>query len=391
MKILFVSYRAPPVRSARSTRLASIGRQLLSWGHEVTILTVDMDGDDEVARQKLQQAQFIRTQIGPIEKSRQATRKLQTSIRSEKSSGTFLPKLRQFALRLAFPDVQVEWVRSLFGDLGLGEYDIVVSLVPPFSGGLVGDAIATRLWVPHVLDYGDPWSTGVGSRSKVRRRLEMTLERRVLHRARAVVSNSPATVDLMQRSFGDLVELQCVLSGYDEDEYEQQPTALSSTLRHLGAIYDARLPFQPLEEALSVQDSFESVEAYGDTFHRSLPRSLVAHDRVSYAASLKLMQSAQALLLIGNEGGLQIPSKLYAYLGSRRPILAVLENLKDPIASLDVGPQLLCVENRTSEIVRGLEEISRRSENSYVPPSQFSWTHRAREFENHLARWCDAT
>jgi hypothetical protein len=100
------------------------------------------------------------------------------------------------------------------------------------------------------------------------------------------------------------------------------------------------------------------------------------------------MQTAGALLLIGNRGGLQIPSKVYNYLGSGRPILAVVESLDDPVAQLDMGQQGVVVRNEKSALFEGLDRVGELISTSFEPTEAYTWNRISREYERLLSTWC---
>jgi hypothetical protein len=70
------------------------------------------------------------------------------------------------------------------------------------------------------------------------------------------------------------------------------------------------------------------------------------------------MMRATALLLLGSHGGLQVPGKVWDYVGARRPILTILGENDLELATLmrtfRRGP---VVENDVAQIEGGLAEI----------------------------------
>jgi glycosyltransferase involved in cell wall biosynthesis len=74
----------------------------------------------------------------------------------------------------------------------------------------------------------------------------------------------------------------------------------------------------------------------------------VPHDEIQ-----QWMRSADWLLLLGNRGGIQVPSKLYEYLGVRKPILVLQEVVEDEAAQIvkDVDAGWV-IDNREQSIIQ---------------------------------------
>jgi hypothetical protein len=387
MDLLFVSYKAPPHQAARSTRLASIGRQLMQRGHRLQVYSVDTGGDDHLMLHKLEAADIVRAPAGPLERGRQLLAATGAARRAG-SSRAFWIRAKDAVKNVLLPDQQVEWAVHLLGSVPVRPPDAVVSFIPPFTGALVGHVLARRHRVPHVLDYGDPWSFRLGHVPAWKRRAEQRLERHLLGQAAgAVVNASPMAGGLEQR-FGDRVRIACLTSGFDSDEYDPDPPPPSHELRHLGVLTDMRLPLEPLARALSGHPLFDRAVLYGKRSYVHLPEEFEERAPVPHRDAVHLMQTAGALLLIGNRGGLQIPSKVYNYLGSGRPILAVVESLDDPVAQLDMGQQGVVVRNEKSALFEGLDRVGELISTSFEPTEAYTWNRISREYERLLSTWC---
>lgn len=387
MNLLFVSYNAPPVPSARSTRLASIARWLVRRGHRVQVFTVDLGGDDDLMLDKLAGIEVLRVPPGPLQGAR-GVWTTSGATRRESGSSTLRARAKDAFKAMLVPDPGIEWAVHLVRRLPLDRPDAVVSFVPPFSGAVVGYALARRLGARHVIDYGDPWTLKVNQKLPPWRvGLDERLERYLVRRAAGLVFNAPPTLDAMRARFPEQPRAACVLSGFDPDEYAADPGPPSTELRHLGSLYDIRLPLAPLEEALADHPVFRGVAQYGRRHYVDLPPVFEERPQVPYREALRLMQTAGALLLLGNRGSLQIPSKLYNYLGSGRPVLAMVESMEDPVARLDLGPQVVPATCETRTLRAALDQVAERMDRPFDPPAAYRWEELTAAYERLLEAW----
>jgi len=94
--------------------------------------------------------------------------------------------------------------------------------------------------------------------------------------------------------------------------------------------------------------------------HASTVRDIYSFgDWVPVQESLAVMKSADYLLLFGNKGTIQVPGKVYQYIGTGRPVLMTAESSKDPTANVlrSCGNSVV-VPNKEESIVEALLKIS---------------------------------
>lgn len=128
------------------------------------------------------------------------------------------------------------------------------------------------------------------------------------------------------------------------------------------------------------------------------------HDKIQLLGYLPhdkippLLTGADVLLFWGNQGGLQLPGKLFEYVAARRPILCIKGDEKDP--SLRILKDLnraIMVDNRKgniySEIIRlynlyQKQELDRAFDLREIPG--FSWESRVEVLDGICERLTDA-
>jgi glycosyltransferase involved in cell wall biosynthesis len=391
VKVLLVSYYAPPQGSPRSTRVARVGRALLRAGDAVQVLTVDVGGRDTRLLGWLDGAGFVRTPPGPLER-RSLGRAAAPASSGDGGASGGPSRVAALADALLVPDRRVEWVvAALDPRLPLERPDVVVSFCPLFSGVLVGHRLARRWGVPHVIDYGDPWSYRPDYDLPAwRQRVDRALEARVVARATGIVLSAEPQVAAMRRVFPRAPDIRVVTNGYDPSDYPLETPTVGRSLRYLGSLYSPRLPLDAFGEALAAHPAWGSLEFYGVRDPASFPTRpawLDERGTVDFITSLAKMQEAGALFALGNQAALQIPSKIFNYMGAGRPILALVERPDDPMTALGLGDQLVVATPDPAAVRRALDVLAERVDATFTPPAAWSWETIGPRYREALAGW----
>jgi glycosyltransferase involved in cell wall biosynthesis len=88
---------------------------------------------------------------------------------------------------------------------------------------------------------------------------------------------------------------------------------------------------------------------------------------VNFEQSLEEMQRADLLLLWDNQSGVQIPGKVYHYIGAGRPILAMVSSENGELAELlRPYPNARIVPNTATAIAEALDEMMQKAQESRV-------------------------
>lgn len=297
--------------------------------------------------------------------------------------------LRNPAIHLLWPDPHAEAI-PLFARRASARCtefrpDVVLTHAYPFSMHLVGSMLARHVTKPAwIADYGDPWSGGGVEELKRpawRRQFDQRAERRVLSKAGAITLTTEATRSLYASIFPEMAPRMMVIPmGYDPEEFRHvtvstRPEADKERiwLVHTGRLYrEARDP-EPFLSALDEVIRQDPVRAdrlriflVGEIDEvtrkriKTSPASSIVREVpwVPYAESLRWMLAADELLLFGNKGELQIPGKLYNYIGSGTPILMLCETERDPGAQLLRGlPGTNLLPNSPQPIAQYLRDL----------------------------------
>ena len=272
------------------------------------------------------------------------------------SAGQFIDRITyKFARtiwnrRNLVPDRYSHWradvIDAVSDFLDRGEFvpDAIVTFAQPFSDHLIGLELRSRLTLPWLAHFSDPWVDNPFSQfDRSTRKANLELERTVAETADILAFTSQETIDLFFEKYPpDLKQKARLLpQSYDPALFESadRPQTGNIKLRYIGNFYGRRTP-SPLISALIainkqspavLQDvSFELIGG-GDAeevkqLSSELPSGLIlTRPSVSYRESLDLMMDADGLMVIDApaEQSVFLPSKLIDYLGAGRPIVGI--------------------------------------------------------------------
>lgn len=243
------------------------------------------------------------------------------------------------AFRHVFPDPLVRWLprawRRVEETLSAHRFDAVVTTSFPFSSVLLGRLARERFGVPWVAEFRDLWTEDprFPRRSGSFLADSERLERDALESADAVVAVSPPLAErFVRRGGGDRV--RCIELSYEEADFSfaREPAAEGFRLVQAGTLYPGMLP-AALPKALDLlaqlgqldRARFDFIVAGANLSGRSgLPGARFLGP-VPHADMLRLYRGASALLLIlPAELHEFIPSRLFEYMASGAPILALV-------------------------------------------------------------------
>lgn len=349
-RILVVTYFHPPFPSGGGGRWLAIGKYLRRAGHEVRVITTSAHGllPEDQEEGTVRTADLAAS--GPL---RRVLRRPALPEAGAAAAGANAKPPPTLLTRTLVPDPHVvSWVpQALMAArraVRAGGVDCLVTSGPPESTHLIGLALRGQVgaWVADFRDgwtfepLRDPFPTGA------QRRLDLTLERRVASRADAVVAaTEPIARDLEQRLAANAVHIP---NGWDPDLEGEvaraQPPALEEgvvNLVHTGTMSGGwgRDP-RPLLEALrrlavdepEIGARLRLVLAGRlDTDEARLVQEpglqgVVRHvGMLGRFESVALQRRAQALVLLTSRNVGEATGKLFEYLASGRPLIALAE------------------------------------------------------------------
>jgi len=362
-KVLFIAYYWPPAGGPGSQRMLKFAKYLPEFGWQPVILTVsngefpyrdpslveELPSDLPVFRSRSREPfSFYKKITG---KPTDATLPVGLLTGEKKS----LPEKIAGWVRanLFVPDARIGWVPSAarLAEKILRQEDIaaIFSSSPPHSLQLIGDRLRRKFSLPWVADLRDPW-TDIRYYQFVRRtrraaRKDAEMETRVLNNADHITTVSAALAESFREKIlaKDTAERVTVLpNGYDELDFPDQscPRLPDFCLLHPGNLLAHQNP-EPLWPALArLAERFSDLEEHlrvrfvgrvhpsviENARKNGLNQFIEQRDFVPHREILQEFRQAAVLFLVvpkvENNRGI-ITSKIFEYIGSGRPILAV--------------------------------------------------------------------
>jgi glycosyltransferase involved in cell wall biosynthesis len=279
--------------------------------------------------------------------SKNKTKKLGAGIITQKKKQSFIEKAMLWIRGNVFiPDARVFWVKPSVQYLKkyIQEHNIetLITTGPPHSLHLIGLDLKKQLNINWIADFRDPWTT-IGYHkelklSKWASTKHKALEKEVLTTCDTILVTSPTTKSEFECLTNQPIEV--ITNGYDVEQIEKKPLDKNFTLAHIGSFLSERNP-QILWESLS--ELIIENEAFANHFQlkligavsKEVEQSISEYKLdgfvqnlgyVSHEEALIHQRSSQVLLLIeidSEDTKCIIPGKLFEYLVSERPILAI--------------------------------------------------------------------
>ncbi len=358
-RILLISYYFPPSGGSGVQRMLKFARYLPSYGWLPTVLTVDPKFaafpsiDESLLREVPSEVKVIHTRAwdpfslyGRLQGKKKAD-VIEVGHVGGKHKGGLKRVARWLRGNIFLPDARVGWVpfasrvvRKLVRE---EKFDAIMSTGPPHSSHLVGMAAHKASKLPWVVDMRDPWVEiyyrDQMYEGRVARKIQTTLERRVLSTASAVVAASRHYGMGFKRRI-KMQHYETILNGFDPDDISQHPITRTGkedaftlafigtyTLRrHSNALVAALQQLQatmPVEVHLVGKVDPEALEAYQVN---GIPVKGIGY--LPHNEAVAYMQEVDVLLLAlpriqGRDSIGVVPGKVFEYMSARRPILAL--------------------------------------------------------------------
>lgn len=244
------------------------------------------------------------------------------------------------------PDARKDWVKPsvafLKEFLSTRHIDTIITTGPPHSLHLIGMQLKEALGVKWIADFRDPWTT-IGYHKKLKltksaERKHLQLEFKVLQSADYLVVTSYKTQEEFQAK--TQVPIKVITNGYDVYHLPPQEKDSQFTIAHIGSLLSDRNPkqlWEALYELTQEHPEFASLfrlkligvvsEAIIDQLNAiGLMPYVELVGYVGHTDAIAAQQQSRILLLIeidSEETKGIIPGKLFEYMSSETPILAV--------------------------------------------------------------------
>nr|WP_209309678.1 glycosyltransferase family 4 protein [Tamlana crocina] len=285
--------------------------------------------------------------------SKKSSKTISKGIIPEEKEQSLLEKFMLFVRGNFFiPDARVGWVKPSVKFLS--EYiqteniETIITTGPPHSLHLIGLQLKNRLNIKWLADFRDPWTTiGYHKALKLTKwsaNKHKLLEKRVLNTADRIIVTSEVTKNEFEELTNKPIEV--ITNGYDDESTVDFQMDEKFTLAHIGSLLSKRNPenlWEVLAELINEDADFSKdfqlnlVGAVSENVKNSLKKSTLSDyvnevGYVSHKESIVFQKKSQLLLLIeidSEDTQCIIPGKLFEYMISNRPIIALGPNGSD--------------------------------------------------------------
>ncbi|ARN70690.1 glycosyl transferase family 1 [Nonlabens tegetincola] len=352
--LILVTYYWPPAGGPGVQRWLKFIKYLSHYNYDITVVipenpdypvvdsSLNSDVPENISIVKVPIAEPSRW-LGKL--SRKRTKKLQRGILDKQPS--WKEKIALFIRGNFFiPDARIGWKNRVVKELRdrVNDSSIIITTGPPHSVHLVGLELKRMLsQLKWIADFRDPWTT-IGYHKSLRltrtaRRKHESLEQKVLDACDHLLVTSEHT----KQEFATKTHtpIRVITNGFDRavNSMTQQPPG-AFTMSHIGTLLSDRNPnvlWQVLLELTHENELFKShfkLVLAGNVSNEilksikdyNLDSYLENHGYVKHDVAYSLMKSTQLLLLIeidSKDTQAIVPGKLFEYLASRRPIIAL--------------------------------------------------------------------
>lgn len=261
-----------------------------------------------------------------------------------------LKRLQKFIDRYLFvPDSKIGWLPTAFlRGLQLiknEKIDLIFSTSPPHSTHLIAYLLKKITKIPWIAEFRDPFSLNIEGQHNptIRKKLEKNIEKKILTAANKIITISePDRRDLL-KEFGLLEnKVITITNGYDEDDFkdliEPYIDYKKFSIVYAGTFYGARSPdpvFLAIKSLLKKNRELQQrvemniIGRMEDAFaslikKRGIESVVKLLGYFNHKETLRHMKKAHLLLLVTSHGKGNIPGKIFEYMASGTPILALV-------------------------------------------------------------------
>jgi len=355
-KVLIITYYWPPAGGPGVQRWLKFVKYLPDFDRQPIVYIPENPTypliDEKLLAEVSDKAIVVKTKI--IEPyawaslfSKKSTQKISSGIIPNQKKQSFIQKLMLWVRgNLFIPDARILWVKPsitfLSNYIQENNIETIITTGPPHSLHLIGLALKKELPVKWIADFRDPWTTiGYHSELKLSKnsaKKHKQLEKEVMNCADELIVTSPTT----KKEFEAITSkpIHVITNGYDVENIDKHILDEKFTLAHIGSFLSNRNPeilWQSLKELIDENEAFKNsfqLKLIGATSQEVLTsisnfglQSFVTNlGYLSHQEAVEHQRKSQVLLLIeidSEETKSIIPGKVFEYIVSERPIIAI--------------------------------------------------------------------
>jgi len=303
----------------------------------------------------------------------------------------------------SFPDNKIYWLPFLWRKIKSA--DIIVVSCPPFSPMLT---LFLAKDTPCVIDYRDKWTESYLGKYffKAEEHLAKKIEKKCIDKSAAVVTVTEKIGEYLKKKYPENKnKIHLIRNGFNEELFSKATKRKKTdkfTLTYMGSFNDTFSPnliFDGLEKLFSIKPEFKRKIVFkyiGPSILKDLREkaqrigltNFISTGYLPHGKALSELMASDSLILIGgsgNEDKWLVPGKLYQYLRTGLPIIAVTKNKE--IKNLIRSSGVVCApttESFASSVLKIIE-----TSDSFKPISDYSaysWKSLGEEYSKLLKK-----
>jgi len=303
----------------------------------------------------------------------------------------------------SFPDNKIYWLPFLWRKIKSA--DIIIVSCPPFSPMLT---LFLAKDTPCVIDYRDKWTESYLGKYffKAEEHLAKKIENKCIDKSAAVVTVTEKIGEYLKKKYPENKnKIHLIRNGFDEELFLKATKRKKTdkfTLTYMGSfnnIVSPDLIFDGLEKLFSIKPEFRRKIVFkyiGPSIIKNLKKraneigltNFITTGYLTHEKALSELMASDSLILIGgsgNEDKWLVPGKLYQYLRTGLPIIAVTNNKE--IKNLIRSSGVVCApttESFASSVLKIIE-----TSDSFKPISDYSaysWKSLGEEYSKLLKK-----
>ena len=355
-KILIITYYWPPAGGPGVQRWLKFVKYLPDFGYEPHVYIPENPTypivDEKLINEVSDEAIIIKNKIKEPYRwasflSKSNTKKISSGIIPSKKKQSLIEKLMLWIRgNLFIPDARVLWVKPsvafLKDYIEKHQIETIITTGPPHSLHLIGLHLKKQSNIKWIADFRDPWTTiGYHKELMLNEKSEKKhkeLEKKILNSANKIIVTSPTTKSEFSKITSKPIEV--ITNGYDVEKVTKVELDEKFSIAHIGSFLSNRNPrifWKALKELVKENNEFAAdfqLKLIGkisqdvlDTIDEfKLGKFVNNLGYVSHDEAVSHQRSSQVLLLIeidAEETRCIIPGKLFEYMVSERPIIAI--------------------------------------------------------------------
>ncbi|WP_431134865.1 glycosyltransferase family 4 protein [Psychroserpens mesophilus] len=361
-KALIITYYWPPAGGPGVQRWLKFVKYLPEYGIEPIVycpenpsypitdesLKGEISEDTTILKQPIKEPYRLANLL-----SKKSSKQISSGVIPKDKKQTLIQKLLLYVRGNFFiPDARKNWIKPSVSFLSeyitKHEIETIITTGPPHSLHLIGLQLKLKHDMKWFADFRDPWTTiGYHKQLKLTKssaEKHKKLESKVLQTADQIIVTSSNT----KKEFALKTKqpIAVITNGYDSHHIQRPEKDSKFTIAHIGSLLSERNPEQLwealgelVEENTSFSEAFQLqlIGVVSDAILQTLQQyGLTNHVQflgyVSHESAIKAQMSSRLLLLIeidSEDTKVIIPGKLFEYMVSDTPILAVGPNDSD--------------------------------------------------------------